>query len=104
MSKLICLTLIATLFLTLNALAQSTALLTGTVVDPTGAVIPGAQVACRNVNTDLKSSATTNSAGLFRFPNLLMGQPIPARKTADGWEVALGEPVTTWYEITVKHL
>lgn len=33
-----------------------------------------------------------------------MGQPTPAKKTADGWEVTLGESVTTWYEITVKRL
>ena len=66
------------LFLTLllfaaGAAAQSTALLTGTVVDPTGAVVPGAQITCRNVDTDLKSSAVANSAGIFRFPDLPVG-------------------------------
>jgi hypothetical protein len=30
------------------------------------------------------------------------GDPIAARKTADGWTLALGTPVTTWYAITVK--
>jgi hypothetical protein len=31
-----------------------------------------------------------------------MGQPAAARKTAEGWEVGIGDPATTWYEITVK--
>ncbi len=30
-----------------------------------------------------------------------MAQRIPARKTAAGWEIKLGNPVTTWYEIKV---
>lgn len=53
--------------------AQSTALLTGTVVDPTGSVVPGAQVACRNVDTGLKFAALTDNNGLFRFPDLPVG-------------------------------
>jgi hypothetical protein len=31
-----------------------------------------------------------------------MGEPTPARKTAAAWEVTLGEPVNTWYEMTVN--
>ncbi len=67
--------LIAVLILILaaNAAAQSTALLTGTVVDPSGAVIPSAQVVCRNAETDLRSTVSSNSAGLFRFPDLPVG-------------------------------
>jgi Carboxypeptidase regulatory-like domain len=53
--------------------AQSTALLTGTVVDPTGGVIPGAQVVCRNTQTSLTYTDTTNAEGLFRFPSLPIG-------------------------------
>jgi hypothetical protein len=30
-----------------------------------------------------------------------IGDPITAKKTAAGWEVALGNPVTTWYVVTV---
>jgi hypothetical protein len=54
--------------------AQSTALLTGTVVDPSGAVVPHAAVVCRNTQTGLTYSATTNSEGLFRFPQLPTGR------------------------------
>lgn len=32
-----------------------------------------------------------------------IGAPIPAKKTADGWIVPLGDPVTTWYVVTVRH-
>jgi hypothetical protein len=32
-----------------------------------------------------------------------MGEAIRAEKKAGGWEIPLGKPVTTWYEITVKH-
>jgi hypothetical protein len=31
-----------------------------------------------------------------------VGTPIRAQKTAGGWEVKLGEAVTTWYEVTVQ--
>jgi hypothetical protein len=31
----------------------------------------------------------------------LLGAPIPARKTEAGWEIPVGDPVTTWYEISV---
>jgi hypothetical protein len=31
-----------------------------------------------------------------------IGTPIAARKTADGWTVPIGDPVTTWYVIEVK--
>ncbi|HEV2232764.1 MAG TPA: TonB-dependent receptor [Terriglobia bacterium] len=54
-------------------LAQSTALLTGTVVDATGAVVPQASVACRNTQTALTYNAVTNAEGLFRFPSLPIG-------------------------------
>ena len=31
----------------------------------------------------------------------ILGDPMPARKTESSWEISVGEPVTTWYEITV---
>lgn len=53
--------------------AQSTALLTGTVVDQTGAIVSQAQVVCRNIQTGLTYTDTTNAEGLFRFPSLPIG-------------------------------
>ena len=31
-----------------------------------------------------------------------IGEPIPARKTASGWILPIGNPVTTWYVVSVK--
>jgi hypothetical protein len=31
-----------------------------------------------------------------------LGAAIPAKKTADGWSIALGNPVTTWYVLEGK--
>ncbi len=30
-----------------------------------------------------------------------LGEPVHAEKTSEGWEITLGKPVTTWYEVTV---
>jgi Carboxypeptidase regulatory-like domain len=65
--------LVLVFVMTASLQAQSTALLTGTVVDPSGAVVPGAQVVCQNTGTGLKSMVTTNEQGVFRFPDLPIG-------------------------------
>ena len=31
-----------------------------------------------------------------------LGEPIVAQKTAAGWEIPVGKPVTTWYEVAVE--
>lgn len=53
--------------------AQPSALLTGTVVDASGAVIVGAEVICRNSQTGLSYKTATSSDGLFRFPDIPIG-------------------------------
>ena len=53
--------------------AQSTALLSGTVVDPSGAAIPKAEVSCQNRQTALTYHVSTDESGLFRFPDLPIG-------------------------------
>jgi hypothetical protein len=50
--------------------AQTTAQLTGTVEDPSGGVIPGAQVTLLNQATHDTRVAVTNSVGLYSFPAL----------------------------------
>ena len=64
---------LALVTLAVACFGQSTGLITGTVVDPSGAVVPGARVVSRNVETDLRATAAANSAGLFRFPDLPVG-------------------------------
>jgi hypothetical protein len=54
--------------------AQTSASLTGVITDPSGAVIPGAPVKLKNVETGAMHSATTNSAGRYRVLGLAVGQ------------------------------
>jgi hypothetical protein len=58
-----------------GAAAQQTvdsASLSGRVTDPSGAVVPGAAVAARHVDT-VTRSVTTDEDGRFRFPYLQVG-------------------------------
>ena len=60
--------------LSTNALAQGErATVTGTVSDPTGAMVPAVAITIRNLETNANSRATTNSAGLFYIPALSPG-------------------------------
>src|SRR6202789_2070963 len=54
-------------------LAQSTATLSGVVTDPTGAVVPGAQVTVHSLATGLYRQHVTYSAGLYVVPSLETG-------------------------------
>ena len=59
------------------AFAQETihyASVSGRVTDATGAVIQGAQVTVRQIDTNLSSDAKTDREGRFRFPYLRVGQ------------------------------
>ncbi len=53
------------------ARAQTTATLSGTVQDPSGGVIPGAQVTLTNEATGEGRVVQTNGAGLYAFPSLV---------------------------------
>jgi hypothetical protein len=53
--------------------AQTTATVSGTVQDPTGAVVPGAQVTLVNEATQDTRVAVTSDAGFFAFPSLVPG-------------------------------
>ena len=50
-----------------------TASLTGLVTDPTGAAIPGAQVAIRNTQTNIEQTTTTGESGYYTFQVLEVG-------------------------------
>ncbi len=47
--------------------------ISGTVIDPSGAVVPDAQVELRSVATASTMTVKTGVEGLFRFPNLQQG-------------------------------
>src|SRR5262245_12522890 len=49
------------------------ATLSGTVSDPTGALIPGVEVTAKNVATGVSATTLTNESGTYRFPSLQPG-------------------------------
>jgi len=53
--------------------AQSTATLSGTVTDPTGAVVAGAQITVHGIATGLDRMVTSDSSGNYTVPSLLPG-------------------------------
>jgi carboxypeptidase family protein len=65
--------LLAGLFATAAFPQGERATISGTVVDPTQAVVEGASITVRNVDTNVTSRAVSNSAGLFVFPALPPG-------------------------------
>ena len=48
--------------------------LAGRVTDPSGAVVPGASVTARHIETNLDSETVTDQEGRFRFPYLVVGR------------------------------
>ncbi len=57
----------------LPAYAQYRAVVQGTVMDSTGAVVPGAAVTLTSKETNLSRSATTNDNGFYSIPSLAPG-------------------------------
>jgi len=65
--------------------ASVTASISGTVSDPTGAVIPGAAVTAHNTDTGIDSATQTNAQGFYNFPALPTGK-YEVRIKATGFE------------------
>ena len=63
--------LMAATMLVAQVIITSTIL--GTVTDPHGAVVPGAKVTLRNVDTGAEHQADTDVSGSYRFGNLIAG-------------------------------
>jgi Carboxypeptidase regulatory-like domain len=82
--RLLCLSVVV-LCAAFMANAQENAELTGTVKDPSGAVIPNANVTLTNASTAEVRAGTTNAAGLYDFPALHIGT-YSLRVTASGFE------------------
>ena len=47
--------------------------ISGSVTDPQGAVVSGAQVKAKNVETGVVNTTTTDSAGIYRLNALTVG-------------------------------
>jgi hypothetical protein len=66
--------IVGTLLLAVNVAAQvSRGSISGTVTDPSGAVLAGAQVKATNVATGTAFNQTTDNSGLFRIQQLPVG-------------------------------
>src|SRR5436853_7684227 len=52
----------------------TTATLVGTVTDPGGAIVPGAQVIARSLDTGLTRTVTSSDAGTYRIEFLPVGK------------------------------
>src|SRR5690348_7275233 len=71
-----------------SALAQSTASLSGTVSDATGAVVVNAKVVAANQATGIESVTQTDTAGAYLFPSLPIGI-YRVQVTAPGFQSAV---------------
>ncbi len=71
----------------------STASINGTVSDPQGAIVIGAQLVLTNVQTSVEQRTSTNESGLYRFQNLTVGKYTLAA-TASGFQTKRLEPFT----------
>ena len=63
-----CIFIVGRIFLVFAQSASGT--ISGTVTDPSGAVVPNATVSINNPVSEYSRTATTDSTGHFRFPNL----------------------------------
>src|SRR6266850_7085108 len=66
-------TLILSLLVCGPVFAQVNAVLSGTVSDASGALIPGVEVTAKNINTGITDTRLTNETGNFVFPSLQPG-------------------------------
>src|SRR5215468_11905374 len=62
--------------------------ISGTVLDPTGAVVPNAQVVLKDTKTGITKETTSNDGGAFLFPDLANGD-YEITVTRDGFQRAL---------------
>lgn len=91
--------LLAVCILTLPSLQTSMfgqatdANLVGTVLDASGAAVPGATVDVTNVDTGVRSSTTTKQDGTYRFNNILIGR-YDVQASASGFTAAALKNVT----------
>ncbi len=73
--------------------AQASAGITGTVTDPSGAVVTNAQVTATNVSTSAASHTVSSSAGTYSFKGLTPGK-YTVTVEASGFKKAVQSDVT----------
>jgi len=75
-------------FLVPPVMAQTTATISGLVRDDTGAVIPGASVTAKNVETGITRSVSTDEQGRYQLPSLSVG-PYEVQVSLSGFQTAV---------------
>jgi hypothetical protein len=86
--------LAVTVLLSVQGRAQvAGATVTGTVTDPSGAVLPNSQISITNTATGITTSATTDSAGFYTVPNLIPG-PYQVTIRAEGFRTEIRSGIT----------
>ena len=86
--------LLAFALATLSAQTPDTATLTGTVLDPTQAAIPGARISLTNQLTGLKRTALTNSRGQFSIAGLPIAGSYAIAAAKEGFASTTLPPTT----------
>lgn len=71
----------------------SAGIISGKVMDSTGAVVPNAQITVTQTATNVDAVSATNSDGLFRVPSLLDG-PYKVAVTAAGFKKQVRDGLT----------
>src|SRR5688500_12209825 len=88
---------------------QPTALLTGVVVDPNGAVIPGAKILAVEVSKHVERTTTSNSEGTYILANLPVGiysieitSPGFKKQRVENVQLTVGQSVTQDINVSVE--
>src|SRR5258708_32960516 len=90
------------LVIPLVAVAQvTTATMVGTITDPGGSIMPGAQVTARNVDTGLTRSVTSGDDGSYRLEFLPIGN-YALEVTRSGFQKAYLNGIVLQGEDTVR--
>jgi len=89
-------TLLVLLLVSLNGFGQVNAVLSGTVSDASGALIPGVEIVAKNINTGIMDTKISNDTGNFVFPSLQPGTytlsaSLPGFQNATYNNVVLGQ-------------
>jgi hypothetical protein len=95
MRAILAIALLPLLLLSVNAFGQAGASLSGTVMDTSQAVLPGAGITAINTQTGVETKTTANNVGVYSFPSLQTGvynivAKVDGFQTATKTDVKLG--------------